>query len=263
MKTETETSKDIRESFPDEWDEWVLVSLTKLESSESAIENSGFIKGLPPWAKSMLEELIKPMLPSIIWELDGQTGPEFLGRLVGHQEYLLESDEAGIAFDHQLLNLDKSVKSIESFYKENYPEEEFEAHSELGEDLAEYWSSGLEHLIDVLEKKSEAIKQCRTRAFEQPFEVSQEFNKAYSQAQSTSLYNEHGNIDRLSNWNKVMLALIIFKPFVEKKEYIKNLPALHKWIVRIHGYPIISFGSFKALCRKHGLKLADRGRPKK
>jgi hypothetical protein len=259
---ETEISQNVRESFPDEWDEWVLASLTDLETSEAAIAQSKFVEELPSWAKSMLEELIKPMLPSIKLEADEQTGPAFLGKLIGHQEYLLESDEAGEAFERQLHTLATTTERIDSFVQKHHAEEQLKMHAELGEEITAYWAAGMEHLFSVMEKKSEAIKRCRTRAFEQPFEVAQEFNNVYAVAQSTPLYNDQGNIERLSNWNKVMLALVTFKPLVERKECFRNLPELHRWIVKIHGYSIISFASFKELCRQHGLKLATRGRPK-
>lgn len=89
----TEISQNVLESLPDGWPDWVLISLSELEASESALATDTFIDSLSDWSKSMLEEIIKPMLPKIKWKADGQTGVEFLGKIIGHQEYLFESDE--------------------------------------------------------------------------------------------------------------------------------------------------------------------------
>lgn len=263
MEDSIEISLDVRESFPDDWPEWVLISLTELAATEEIIAESPLVQSLPDWAANMLEEIIKPMLPSIKWEADGQTGPEFLGKLIGHQEYLLESEEAGNALDQQVAKSEENSRKIDAYREKHLSDDQNQALEVIREEIAEYWMSGFELLEEVVEQKSEAIKRCRERAFSQPFEAAQEFNKAYSGAQSISLYNDQGNIDGLSNWNKIHVTLLIYKPLVENRHYFRTLPDLHKWIIRIYGYKIISFASFKQLCRESGLKLANRGRPKK
>lgn len=245
----------IIDAYPADWDNWVLTSLAELEESENVGLDTDLLATMPPWSQGMLEEVLKVMVPTIKWRTDGQTGPEYLGKLLGHQEYLLKSEEAEDSFEKQMAKIKNSATNPSSA-SNVFTERQSELLLSVWPAVIEYWGLILKHLLPVIEKKTAALERCRERAFEQPFEVIQEFNKAYSQAQSTSLYTEAGDIDGLSNWNKVRMTLLIFMPIVNHPAFFKSIPDLYRWILRVHKYKVISSGSFRKMCNSHGLSYA-------
>lgn len=259
----TPISREIKKTFPADWPKWVLRSLTELDNTETVVTKSRHFKVLPGWVQSMLMEAILVMFPSVPRTNNKQTGIELLGRIIGHLDYLLESDEASEAQEIQIKKLNEANKKIDSICREKLSAEDYEKDLKAGNEIIGQHMPLFELLEEVLQSKVTVIQHCLKTAVMQTYEERQEFFKAYSTAQSMPLFNKQGHLEFARVRTKIYLVMIFYWPMIEKRDHIKTNTDLHRWLVKLLPSGRITRDSVRKICKEHGLKLSTVGRPRK
>ena len=254
--SDSSISKDVRETCPEDWPKWVLKSLTELSRSETCAINHPVIKAYPSWVQSMVVELLKPMMPNLT-QSTCETWPGFLGTLLGHQDYLLSSDEAGDAFERSLKKMNEADQRADEFLKSKLSEEAYGECMAFAEKFSEHFNGLLSVLCEVLTQKDKVIQRCMKRALLESFELKVAFLKAYVEAAGKPLFNEFDRIEHATSRTKIYAVLILYYPVVTDPNHIRSMPELHRWVSKMLGEPHMTFDRVRKLCNEHGLSYAD------
>jgi hypothetical protein len=262
MSHDTSISKEVRETFPSDWPKWVLKSLTELSRSENLVAKSSTVRAFPLWVQNMCAELVRtmlpsPQLPSTRKPYFEDTGPEFLGSLVGNQDYLFESKEAEDACEAVFSRLISVDGRIDQLLKEKLPDDQYKLAVQAGEEIIEHWCKMGALLVKVLENKVAAMRRCQKRALHQSFEERRAFFKCYAKAAYTPLFNESSNLEHATSRTGIFAMLIIFYPFIEKRELITSIRVLHGWLVNVLRRPDLSFDVVRKICNENKLSFAE------
>jgi hypothetical protein len=120
---EFEVSSEIRDSFPDDWPDWVLHCLTRLNDAEAPAEEA-FLKDAADWVYTLAADLIKILMPTVKYDPKKQSGPEYLGATIGHQDRLFTGEDSDNAMAINARKIGEAEALIDRHLRENLTEQE-------------------------------------------------------------------------------------------------------------------------------------------
>jgi hypothetical protein len=188
-----------------------------------------------------------------------QSGPQFIGAFVGHQEWIIESDFSEFCTEEQL---GQAWQAIETNFREKCKTLEPEQLTQAMKDF-DLCINRSEHLAASFEKicelKKAAIKKCFNRATEQASSSERlDFLEAYTKARRVPIIKHP---DQMAPRIKMLSAILSGWRGVEK---MKNRAALREFLIwLLKGRSVYNSNFVNKVCADIQLKLAKRGAPKK
>lgn len=260
FKDKSLSTPSVREAFPSDWPEWVLRCLERLDEAEN-FEECPFFEGAEEWTANMLAESMKSMVPNIRWTKKAHTGPEFLGALVGHQQYLLESENVTEALEKNCADISEGNEQHYAMLREQLNEEEYQkVMADIENDSAPYRKL-IESMEKTIELKLAVLKDCVCIAQEQPFDELTDFSTAYSQSLNKPLFDKQGKIKHTTLTTEMYVIMALCW---RKVASMKTLRHVYEWLKKLFNSPkVTTFERTRRSLNRRGLSLASRGRPKK
>lgn len=252
-----EETKQIKlgpDGLPLSWPQWCRDFSAKMERVESLADRWDPSLG-PAWVQNILDQLIKVGLPTLEKTTWREPGPRIIGRMVGHELNLTGVLPAQLAVAEQALG---GLKAAIENKLEGEKLREFRCSCKEAAREARKFA---EVFVAIRERKDKLIKGVMETAGQRPNHEAKEFFKGVSEAQERPTYNAEGGLTAANSSFPVYMWLVLNWKAVAR---FKTVPELHRWVVVWLGPAIVpDLESFKRMCRRHKIKLAPPGRPKK
>ena len=253
-------NNEIKNDLPEKWPKWVSKIVRDLEASEN-MTGEFLLKGAPGWVPRIWIELIKLMFPKAKPDDYKESGIRFTGAILGHQQALLKGKN-GLEKQYE-----KMTQAFEWMDEELRKKLSAKAYSRLVAESERLWpviEKNLTQVEKMLVRKEKAIKSALRLASEQTFEEQVDFFDAYSRAMNTEIYTEQDRprYEKMSSTTTIYVLMTIYWPFIIKK--IRAVPVLHTWLCSLIGETQVgNLDRVKGICRRFGIVLTHRGRPRK
>lgn len=242
------------DGFPVTWPKWVRDLMTTMEAASKPADKWDPLQG-PPWVESICNKLLKVGIPAMEKATWREPGPRIAGRLVGHEITIAKE------LPKQSERMTGAVKQLFAILEKSIPPERkkwFKNVARAGiKETGQFLKAG-----EVVAKKKAAIVARTMRIVAQrPNAEAKEFFKGMTEAHERPAYREDGGLTAANSTYVVYMWLVMNWKAVET---FQSVPELHKCIVKWLGSPPVpDVDDFGRLCRRHGLRLAKRGRPQK
>jgi len=253
--------------WPTNWPEWVLHALNELEAAENEMVTERVPNDAPEWVKRIAVELVKLTVPTVklsAIEKTGEiteSGPQFLGKMIGHFEWLLENDNGLIK------QLERAKEAFERFDQEMRRKLSKKAYARLQKE-GEKYQPDVDRFFAVVEKmlvaKATAITAVKKLVDQQPWEEKKAFYDGYTPALDAAIFADDGHFqnEKLTSTTNIYVLLCIFWRVVKNK--IPSITLLHAWLCRVLGAQQVGqVGRVKMICHRMRITLGPRGRPRK
>ena len=247
--------------WPATWPSWVIQSLDELQVAESAMKDELLPHHAPEWAWRVLGELVKIANPTIRVANIGESGPRFLGRVVGHLEWLLKSDN-GIQKAYE--SVDEAFERFDTELRKKLSKKAYARFLAEGEKYQPDVDRFLTAAGKVLETKSVLIGSVKLLADQQPFQENQDFYDGYGHALNVEVIEDDGHFrnEKLTSTTNIYCLLLMFWRYVINR--IPSIFLLHVWLCRVLGSKQVGeIGRVKMICHRLRITLGPRGRPRK
>lgn len=253
-------SEDIRDSFPDDWPDWVLHCLQRLDDAESPAAEV-FLADAEDWVYAILLDIVKLLMPTANVKSGKQSGPAFLGATIGHQERLLEGEDSENAMEINLVKLQESGEKIDRLMREKLSQEQYDLLAAEGFRITEPIRRITGMLPEIMEQKTIIMQESISLAAEQDQAEKMDFFKGYSKALNMPLFDKKGQIIRRTNASPIHTMMGLFWREVDQME---NLPTVYNWLKRFFPKPnLINWDQIRRMCNRKGLSLAETGQHSK
>ena len=250
-KTEFSISPDTRDSYPAEWADWVLHCLERLYKAEIPAEEI-FISDADDWVYELLHDQVKTLMPTVSFSAK-QSGPEFLGSTIGHQERLFNGSDVERAME---ISANALSNSIENSAEQNHYAPDTQESNATIESVNKLFGV----IEEVIDQKTVIFLDCIKLAAAQPHDDKVGFFKGYWRALDMQLYNEDGQIIRTKMLTDVTTAMVMFWRQIDE---MNNLPEVYEWAKLLFPNKAMNWDQFRKMCNRKGLKKAPPGRPAK
>ncbi len=257
-------SKTDNNGWPESWPAWVVEILERLDGSvdqEDSLNDWGGIDG-PEWVQQMGMELIKIMNPTVVLnkQKTSESGPRVLGALIGHHQWLMDSENG---LPKQLEIMAHALDIIGGELRTRLTPEQYQQLEQAGQNpVLELICPG-EAFYRITQAQKAIITDALTAASKAPVNERAEFHRAYSKALSTGLFDEQGRpvYEKYSSTTNIYFLMMFNWKAV--KEF-KSITELYTWLCQKLGEKQVgNLDRVKVICKRHQVKLASRGRPKK
>lgn len=247
--------------WPDHWPEWVVESFYKLALTENGAERL-LPDNAPEWAFEILAEIIKLSFPKLNLRTLDQSGPEALGAFCGHQQWLEESE---YGFKSKFEQLEQALLNLNDLLLQKTGKKKYAKLVAAGE----RYNADIEYFLDsidlTLSEKKNLIRSIVTLAGEQTLSEKSDFMTAYAKALKCPTFDESGTPirEKFPGTSKIYILIVLFWRHVND---LPTMKALHDWLCRLLGKSAIGpydNGRVKGICKRFGIHLAPRGRPRK
>ena len=183
--------------------------------------------GAPDWVLRIWLEVLKLLLPKV--ELHGgeQSAVESLGAMLGHQQRML-TDEG--VWETQAKKLEEIDDRLRSRLGAKGYRQLLKRTQKARADVARMAEQGEK----VMELKKAVIKEALSVVSGRPVEEQREFNRAYSQALDTDIYDTDGNLryEKLSSTTAIYFLLAVNW---RSLTHFGSVPVLHRWLCSVLG----------------------------
>lgn len=260
--------------FPKTWPGWVRKQIKDFESTEKTLfKDYGDKVGLgdsPEWVTNMWTELFKMAAPSIKFEEENLSGPQFLGSFAGHIEAVLNSKHGlNMIFeklDELTRRLDKKIKGTltkQEFALWAKEQRKVRAAIETAREKIEKPVADIEM---VIARKRKLVNRCIAAASNQALDEKVEFLDAYTRAVKQKIFAEDGRFFHEKSSHEKLHASTICGLMVcnwRVVDSFKNFGELSRWLSKQFGRQNIgSSDRLKKLCRRYGYNPGGSpGRP--
>ncbi|MDO9542426.1 MAG: hypothetical protein Q7J98_08900 [Kiritimatiellia bacterium] len=253
-------NNEIKDDLPANWPVWTRKIVNDLQAAED-MAGKWFLDKAPDWATRIRAELIKLIFATVNVADYQKSGARFAGAVLGHHQSLLKGENG---LEKQSERMTQALEWLDDELKRKLNKKAYRKMIAEGEKLAPDIEKFFEQFDKVRAHKDEAIKAGLKIASEQTVEDQTEFYEAYSRALKTEIYDEHGRPmrEKMSSTTTIYFLLAVFWPVVVKK--IPSVPMLRAWLCRLLGESQVGdLDRIKGICRRYGIVLTHRGRPRK
>jgi hypothetical protein len=258
------TKKLEQDDYPPTWPAWCVKIGKALEAAEEASGAELEEKGEPPWVDAIGSEVVKYFVPTIR-KLDFKDhGPLFIGKLLGHQRTLLKGENG---LEKQLTRHAKRADEVDKLMRQKLNRRAYARwHQKALRWHAKYgaaWYSVDTRWNRVVKLKLRVISQGLKAAIDQPESEHAEFHRGYFEALGKELFDEQGNAahEKLTSTTNIYMLMVVYWRWVRQ---LPSIPALHRFLCAVLGERQVGdIARTKGICRRFGIRLAPRGRPRK
>jgi len=250
-------NNEIKNNLPEKWPEWIKTIVRDLEASEK-ITGDFFLEKTPAWVPRIWFELTKLMFPTIKKDDYNESGVRFAGAILGHSRSVLND------FKNNLEKLAQALAWLDEELRRKLNAKAYKRMVAAGKKFKPVMERLFGQIEKVLIRKDKAIKSALRIASEQTFEEQVDFFDAYSRSLKTKIYDEQGRprYEKLSSTTTIYVVMVVYWKVVVKD--IRAVPALHAWLCMIIGKTQVGdLDRIKGICRRFGIVLTHRGRPRK
>lgn len=250
--------------FPNTWPAWVIKIEKELEAAEEAGGVEMEVKGQPPWVVPMRIELAKLFVPTVRKADYQENGPRFIGKILGHQRNFLKSENG---LERQMV---RGAEVMERFLEEMRRKLNRKAYARWRKKVAK-WQAKYEPDAIRMSERFEAVVKLKLRvishgiklSIDQPQMEHKDFQRGYFEALNKEIYDDQGHLlhEKLSSTTMIYHLMATYWRWVKQ---LPSIPALHRWLCAVLGSSQVGdISRVKGICRRFGVHLAPRGRPRK
>jgi hypothetical protein len=250
--------------YPSTWPAWVITIDKELEAAEETGGIEIEVPGQPKWVLLIRIELGKLFVPTVRKTDYLDNGPRFIGKVLGHQRKLLKG-ENGLA-----RQLDRGADAVDRLLEEIQRRLNKKAYARFLK-KAEKWQAKfepdslrmIERLETMVKQKVRVINRGLKLSIEQSEVEHKDFQRGYFEALDRELYDDQGHLlhEKLSSTTMIYHLMATYWRWVRQ---LPSIPALHRWLCAVLGASQVGDVSrVKGICRRFGVHLAPRGRPRK
>lgn len=249
--------------WPATWPAWVIEILEDMEAIESeATAGTGDWGGLngPKWVQVLGTEIAMMMNPTVQLLKRNMCGPRFLGAVLGHQKWLLDSENGS---DRQIERAMQGAEVLHLVLRKKLEPEAYARLVDAHKEKAAEWRERMRISKLIGKRKSRIADKAKRLVEQQTVSEQAEFFEAYSKALKTGIFDEDGHIavGGLQSTTLIYLLLLLNWQDIASFGSVTNL---HAWLCRCLGETQVgSLDRVKTICKRHKIKLAPRGRPHK
>ncbi len=167
---------------PAEWPAWVVEGFGLLAAAEQECKDSWLPNDAPPWVWNIVGELTKMMNPTVHAETIA-CGPRTLGKIVGHVEWLFESENG---LEKQLDKFTDALKQIDDELRRKLSRKAYARLITNGRKYQPDIDRYMNEWCRVVKAKVEAVQKVKALAEQQSFKDKREFCAGRAQASQVS-----------------------------------------------------------------------------
>lgn len=254
-------SEDVKKAIPAEaddwqksWPVWVVDAVRKMEAIET--RNSNLLPNpTPPWVVSIGKQLFGVANRSFEKSRFDESGPLFLGRMIGH---LIEVAKS---LDKVLENFSLKMAEVDAELKRKLHPITYARLLRDAEKNGNEFTRLMEAVDKSLRAKQRVIARTMAIAREQPVQESAEFFQGVSEALAKPTYDQAGKL--ASKDDSAQLYVLLFFNWRKLRKF-NTVTDLYKWACkRLGNDEVGDLDSFKRFCHRHKIQLHPRGRPRK
>lgn len=247
--------------WPKHWPEWVRQIGTAMETAEGIFPEWPSAEA-PLWVHNIASEFVKLLNPSVKFTCD-ESGPRFMGALVGHQQRLI-NDEAG--FQHRLKRAGEAIDRLDEELKRKLSAKSYSRMMAKAKKYELDIDGLLDGFLKVIEQKNCAIESALKTAAEQEVCERNEFMSAYIKGFEANVFADEGNgiliKERNSTRTTIMFLLLINWRFLKSGK--ANRQSVYVKLCNIFGAAKMgTFENFVYFCKRIGITFGPPGRPRK
>ncbi len=246
-------SSNEEDTWPTTWPAWVVEIANELKVAEGTEAEEFLPADSPPWVESLCRELLGAMFSKLNVDDFKESGPRFVGLLLGHHKRLIDGSKG---FDLAMDRAMEAVEQISAELQQRLTKEQFERLTAKGQEE-------LEDASRVIDRKEQALRRGILLALDQPADEQVEFFEGYSTALKDEIYDSNGRLAHETFPNIAVLYLFMVLNW-RGIQQMPSVPQLYKWLGTL--VPPDQLGDIdrlRGICKRHKLKLAGRGRPRK
>lgn len=235
--------------WPRTWPKWVKEILDEMAQAEGRAVESSIFRRAPAWVSDMGLELMKLGLPGMQITKMSQSGPYYLGRLLGHFRMLLADDGPLVKKFETISSGVSPVGSKKSRKRRSRAEIQNEREQR----------SICRAFVRAAIAKERALRKAQAVVTTVPLEEAQDFHRGYCDGLASEVHWEQTDL--------VLTPLPIYFLMVFNWPVVKKLPstyALYKLLCAVLGAPHVrNYDRVKKICQRYGVRLRRPGRPRK
>ncbi|OGV57178.1 MAG: hypothetical protein A2283_20940 [Lentisphaerae bacterium RIFOXYA12_FULL_48_11] len=243
--------------WPAEWPKWVIKILNEMEETEKPA-GEWCSEGAPEWVHTLERELFKVSMPAMKLEGPLESGPRFLGKMLGQYELMLNGDHS---LEYQFENVEKVVDKLNESIKAKLNKKAYKRLLEKGKKYNPDFIRFAKRLELVVAAKQKCIAEARETA-EQQFDAEKaDFLKGFSEGFSTPIYDKDNRLVHEKLTTNIYLLMFVYWRRVRE---FPSTVVLYQWLTTLLGKQVIgSLDRIRRICVRIRLKLRPCGRPRK
>jgi hypothetical protein len=261
-----------RQPLPKSWPGWVRKRVRRFE----AVEKGAFepflseLDQAPDWVMNMWIELLKVSVPSVRWEDERLTGPEFLGSMVGHTESVCNTKH-GLPI--LLEKMDAFSKQLNRKIRGKLTKQQlalWRKQQRKAKDAIEAVRADIKTAFAMAEtvvaRKERLATGCMAAARQRPDDEKVEFFDAYARSLKVKIIAEDGYFfHEKPSHEKLHSTTVLFLMVSDWRVVndFKNFGEFRRWLIKKFGRQNIgSSDRLKKLCKRYGYNPGGpAGRP--
>lgn len=248
------------EDWPDHWPEWVIQTMDSMEKVENHFPST-LMRNTPVWVDRMSLRVIQYMHPQAKFKYDA-SGPSFLGAMLGHLMWLLESEDGLSAMADRFTEaLEESDANLQTKLGKLKYEKMMLRIERSG--VIEEFERMARSLLRLLIRKRRIMLNCIALATKQSIQDQQQFFAAYADALNNPPMDQSGAMtkEKGPGTGNIYLLMVLYWKHVSR---LKSTASCYTWLCTLLGQNIVgNEDRIQKMCYRFGVKFSHRKRKKR
>lgn len=245
------------EEWPDHWPEWVVQTLDEMEKIERHFPST-LMKNTPAWVDRMSLRVIQYMHPQAEIKYDA-SGPSFLGAMLGHLMWLLESEDGIWALTNRFF---EAAEEFDATLQKKLGKTKYEKRMLRIErsGAIEEFERMTRSFLRLLIRKRRIMLNCISLTTKQNIIEQQQFFAAYADALNNPPMDQTGALtkEKSTGVSSIYLLMVLNWKVVSR---FKSTASCYTWLCTLLGQNVVgNEDRIQKMCYRFGVNFSRRKR---